>query len=164
MPTVHCFYYYYYYYSSCVPLPLLLTNSPLFSQIPLLCIAAAYDPSRCKGNYLGKDAWLKKLDCEFNSEVVDFRKCYFKRTEAICTSNSDRYQRYQSLFDAPDANALQSQYESIVGPDFELVDPTLQAMFNSIDNTVAQPDVAAARELCDASLWDSMDLDKAKGY
>ena len=53
-------------------------------QIPLVCFAAAYDPSRCKGNYLGRDSWIQKLGCEFNSETVDFRKCYFKRAEAIC--------------------------------------------------------------------------------
>jgi hypothetical protein len=39
--------------------------------------------------------------------------------------------------------------------------PTLEAMFNNIKKTVNSPDVDAARELCDASIWDSMDLDKA---
>jgi hypothetical protein len=53
-------------------------------KIPLVCFAAAYEPSRCKGNYLGRDAWVERLGCEFNSDVVDFRKCYFKRAEAIC--------------------------------------------------------------------------------
>lgn len=38
--------------------------------------------------------------------------------------------------------------------------PTLEAMFNNIKKTVNSPDVDAARELCDASIWDSMDLDK----
>ena len=60
----------------------------------------------------------------------------------------------------PDSNALQRQYEEIVGPGFEQIDPTLQAMFSNIQNTVNTPDVDAARNLCDASLWDSMDLDK----
>lgn len=76
------------------------------------------------------------------------------------TDNSDRYQRYQTLFDTPDTNKLQKKYEEIVGPGFEEVDPTLAAMFNSIRNTVSTPDVDEARSLCDASLWDTMDLDK----
>lgn len=60
----------------------------------------------------------------------------------------------------PDGNQLQRQYEQIVGPGFEQIDPTLQAMFKNIQNTVATPDVDAARNLCEASLWDTMDLDK----
>ena len=60
----------------------------------------------------------------------------------------------------PDGNALQKQYEQLVGPGFETMHPTLEAMFDNIKKTVNSPDVDAARELCDASVWDSMDLDK----
>ena len=61
-------------------------------QMPLVCFAAAYDPSKCKGAYAGRDEWIEKLGCEFNQETVDFRKCYFKRTEAICKRHLHRCQ------------------------------------------------------------------------
>ena len=89
-------------------------------------------------------------------------RCYFARQEAICLSTDDTYDNYQDLFKAPDTDELTKQYEDIVGDSFTVVDPTFQAVFESLDNTVDAPDVAAAKEICDANLWESMALDKVR--
>jgi len=43
-----------------------------------------------------------------------------------------------------------------------VVDPTFQTVFDSLDNTVDTPDVAAAKQICDVNLWESMALDKVR--
>ena len=91
-------------------------------------------------------------------------RCYFARQEAICLSEDDTYDNYQSLFKAPDTDELTQQYEDIVRDSFTVVDPTFQGVFDSLDNTAYSPDVAAAKEICDANLWQSMALDKVRKH
>ena len=131
-----------------VPIESLLGCSPALSTI-------AYQ--RCAQH---------KRSCAHTTTEVFTRfvrcRCYFARQEAICLSEDDTYDNYQDLFKAPDTDELTKQYEDIVGDSFTVVDPTFQAVFDSLDNTVDTPDVAAAKEICDANLWESMALDKVR--
>ena len=74
--------------------------------------------------------------------------------------NSDRYERYQDLFRAPDAEELENRYSDIIGDSYELVDPTFNSLMQQVSNAQPDLDVAEAMQLCDASLMDSMDLDE----
>ena len=71
-----------------------------------------------------------------------------------------RYSRYQSLFDAPSGDDLESQYQSIVGDSFTSIDPTFAALFNSIDESTLSEDAQQAKKICDSSIYESLDLDQ----
>jgi hypothetical protein len=88
------------------------------------------------------------------------KTCYFERQNAICTGNDDTYNAYKELFEAPNVNELSSQYREIAGDSYEFLGPTFKGLMESVASQARQPDVANAQDLCDASLFSTMDLDE----
>ncbi|MDA9603631.1 hypothetical protein N9S30_00590 [bacterium] len=129
-------------------------------RIPKACLRKFIQPDACDEGGLVPIESL--LGCSPALSTIAYQRCYFARQEAICLSEDDTYDNYQNLFKAPDTGELTKQYEDIVGDSFTVVDPTFQAVFDSLDNTVDAPDVAAAKQICDANLWESMALDKVR--
>lgn len=72
---------------------------------------------------------------------------------------SGRYERYQGLFEAPSGSDLENQYRAIVGDDFTSVDPTFQAVFDSVSSATLSDDALQSKNVCDSSIYESMDLD-----
>ena len=126
-------------------------------NIPQICLRNIIEPGSCGEGQPGIE---DILGCSPSLSTIAYQRCYFARQEAICLSKDNTYDDYQSLFSAPDTDELTQQYEDIVGDSFTVVDPTFQAVFDSLDNTVDAPDVAAAKQICDSNLWESMSLDK----
>ena len=130
-------------------------------KIPQICLRKIIEPDSCGAGQVGIE---DILGCSPSLSTIAYQRCYFARQEAICLSEDDTYDNYQSLFKAPDTDELTQQYEDIVGDSFTVVDPTFQGVFDSLDNTAYSPDVAAAKEICDANLWQSMALDKVRKH
>lgn len=84
------------------------------------------------------------------------------RQRAICglEGGENRYGRYQDLFTAPTGSELEAQYQQIAGDAYSTIDPTLANLIDAVDNAQLRSDSAAAREVCDDSIYQSMDLDE----
>jgi hypothetical protein len=68
------------------------------------------------------------------------------------------------LFNAPSGDELENRYRQIAGDGFTSIDPTFAAVFNSVSNAVLSDDARRAREICDSSVWESMDLDDVRPF
>jgi hypothetical protein len=127
--------------------------------IPRLCLSGMFSTpaGRCEDGPLNdEDAY----GC-FDGEGFEASKtCYFTRQRAICLANDDKYDRYNELFEAPNAEQLSAQYQSIVGDSYEFLESGVKDLMDSVSSQVKPADVAAAQDLCDASLFNSMDLDE----
>ena len=128
-------------------------------KIPQICLRKIIEPDSCGAGQVGIE---DILGCSPALTTIAYQRCFFARQEAICLSKDNTYDDYQSLFTAPDTGELTTQYQDIVGDSFTVVDPTFQAVFDSLDNTIDTPDVAAAKQICDSNLWESMALDKVQ--
>lgn len=127
--------------------------------IPRACLSGAFNPPRYDCNY-GAFNNQNLLGCYDSTGYAAQHQCFFTRQRSICMDNSDRYERYQDLFRAPDAEELENRYSDIIGDSYELVDPTFNSLMQQVSNAQPDLDVAEAMQLCDASLMDSMDLDE----
>jgi hypothetical protein len=130
-------------------------------RIPQACFRELIKPGSCNADG-GLIPMESILGCSPALSTIAYQRCYFARQESICLSEDSTYDDYQDLFKAPDTGELTQQYQNIVGDSFTVVDPTFQAVFDSLDNTVDAPDVAAAKQICDVNLWESMALDKVR--
>jgi hypothetical protein len=84
------------------------------------------------------------------------------RQRAICglEGGENRYGRYQDLFTAPTGSELESQYQQIAGDAYSTLDPTLSNLFDAVQSSSLREDSEAAKNICDDSLYKSMDLDE----
>ena len=83
-----------------------------------------------------------------------------RRQKAICMGADGRYGRYQGLFEAPSGDDLEAQYKAIAGDSFTSLPPTFASLFNSIEQSTLSADSQAAKDICDDSIYESMDLDQ----
>lgn len=129
------------------------------APIPRLCLSGYFStpPGRCEDGPINDEDAYGCLDGEGFSAS---KTCYFARQRAICLSNDDKYDRYNELFEAPNAAQLRAQYQQIVGDSYEFLESGTQDLMDSVADQVKPPDVEAAQDLCDASLFNSMDLDE----
>lgn len=127
--------------------------------IPQACISKFFNPPQfnCPTGSL-EDSDL--YSCYGGKGFAAVRTCYFERQNAICTANDDKYNSYLELFEAPDVQELGAQYREIVGDSYEFLTPTFKSLMESVASQAQQPDVKAAQNLCDASLFSTMDLDE----
>ena len=131
----------------------------LGANLKRICLAGKYNPPRYDCHY-GEFNNTDLLGCYDSTDHAVQHQCYFTRQRSICMDNSDRYSRYQDLFKAPTASELEEKYKSIVGGSFQFIDPTFKALMDQVANAQPDWDVASSTNLCDASLFDSMDLDE----
>jgi hypothetical protein len=127
--------------------------------IPRLCLSGYFStpPGRCEDEPISDD---DKFGCLNEEGFAASRTCYFTRQRAICLANDDKFDRYNELFEAPNAEQLSSQYQQIVGNSYEFLDSATKKLMDSVSSQVKPADVKAAQNLCDASLFESMDLDE----
>jgi hypothetical protein len=74
----------------------------------------------------------------------------------------NRYGRYQDLFTAPTGEELESKYQQIAGDSYRTMHPTLAALISAVDSATLSADAEAAKEVCDDSIYESMDLDEVR--
>ena len=132
-----------------------------FRPIPRACLSGPFNPPRYDCNY-GSINNADLLGCYDSRAAAAQHQCFFTRQRTICLDDGDRYKRYQDLFKAPNAQQLQAQYQSIVGASYELLGPAFQSLMTQVATQTQDPDVKVAMNLCDASLYESMDLDEVR--
>lgn len=93
---------------------------------------------------------------------ADLRAFSFRRQRAICgmEGGENRYGRYQDLFTAPTGEELESKYKQIAGDSYRTMHPTLAALISAVDSATLSADAEAAKDVCDDSIYESMDLDE----
>lgn len=146
------------------PINFFLDNLPwpldnIGKPVPRLCLTGFFRTPRgkCDDGPINDEDRYGCLDGEgFSSR----RTCYFARQRAICLSNDDKYDKYNELFEAPNAEQLNAQYRSIVGESYDFLESAVSDLMDSVADQVKPADVAEAQDLCDASLFNSMDLDE----
>jgi len=86
------------------------------------------------------------------------------RQRAICgmEGGQNRYGRYQDLFTAPSGDELDATYQKIAGDSYRTMNPTLAALVRSVDSATLSADAEAAKNVCDDSIHESMDLDEVR--
>ena len=77
--------------------------------------------------------------------------------KSICLADSDVVNGYKDLFQPDGEDALQAEYEAIVGDSFDVVDPSLQQLFDGANQEVNE----AAQNICGDLTRGSLSLDKA---
>lgn len=77
--------------------------------------------------------------------------------KSICLADSDMVNGYKDLFQPDGEDELQAQYEAIVGDSFDVVDPSLQQLFDGANQEVNE----AAQNICGDLTRGSLSLDKA---
>ena len=145
------------------PLNDLLDKIPFVGKntISRACLSGPFNPPRYDCQY-GPINNQDLLGCYDSNGHEAQHQCYFTRQRSICLDDGDRYPRYQDLFKAPDAADLNAQYQDIVGGSYEFLGPSFQSLMTQVSSQTQEPDVAAAMNLCDSSLFDSMDLDEVR--
>ena len=132
-------------------------------NLPRACISGPFNPPNYDCSY-GTFDNSALLGCYDSTGSAAQHQCYFTRQRSICMDDGDRYTRYQDLFKAPDAAELDDKYKEIVGDSYEFIDPTFKSLMQRVSSAQQDDDVAAAMEVCDASLFDSMDLDEVRAF
>ena len=120
---------------------------------------------RCQYGSLSKDNLNAALGCSPLTTTPAKDRCFYARQQDVCLHEGNRYKRYQDLFRVPDADELQNQFREIVGDSYELLPPTMLAAFQSVSRAAVDSSGLVnpeAAQLCDGSLWDSMDLDQVR--
>ena len=131
------------------------------NAIPEACISGPFNPPRYDCQY-GAFNDIDLLGCYDGAGIAAQHACYFERQRAICLDNSDRYARYQDLFEAPDVQQLDTRFQNIVGESFSFLHPAFKDLMQQASQSTQDFDVVQAKELCDASLFESMDLDEVR--
>jgi hypothetical protein len=72
----------------------------------------------------------------------------------------NRYGRYQDLFAAPTGSALEARYQQIAGGGYNTMHPTLAVLADAASSSTLRSDSEAAKDVCDDSIYSSMDLDE----
>jgi hypothetical protein len=157
-------------------------------RIPKICLTGFWKPyGTC---FEGDDAFFKHFGCYGTDRARAQEQCYFFRCEfeivaffelvkpypcacvfsrrqrAICglEGGTNRYGRYQDLFTAPTGSELESKYQQIAGGGYSTIHPTLAALADAATSSTLRDDSEAAKDICDNSIYQSMDLDEVRCY
>ena len=135
------------------------SNGP---KLPKVCLTGFWKPGgKCME---GDDAFFDHFGCYNTDRARADQQCYFFRQRAICgmEGGTNRYGRYQDLFAAPTGEALESRYQEIAGDSYRSIPPTLAALISAVDSATLSSDAQAAKNVCDDSIYESMDLDEVR--
>jgi len=133
-------------------------------RIPKICLTGFWKPyGTC---FEGDDAFFKHFGCYGTDRARAQEQCYFFRQRAICglEGGTNRYGRYQDLFTAPTGSELESKYQQIAGGGYSTIHPTLAALADAATSSTLRDDSEAAKDICDNSIYQSMDLDEVRCY
>ena len=136
-----------------LPWPLNNVKGPLRRA----CFTGFWKPGgRCWDGDVDMAAYL---GCFATESAAAYRSCFFTRQKSICQGGSGRSGRYQALFDAPSGTQLENRYREIAGDGFSSIDHTFAAVFDAVSSSTLSADAKQARDICDDSVYESMDLD-----
>lgn len=96
------------------------------------------------------------LGCSWDDKQL-WKRCYYERVKSICLADDDMVNGYKDLFQPDSQDELVAQYEAIVGDSFEVVDPSMQQLFDGANQEVNK----AAQNICGDLTRGSLSLDKA---
>ena len=96
------------------------------------------------------------LGCSWDDKNL-WKRCYYERVKSICLQDGDLVTQYKDLFQPDSEDQLQSQYEEIVGDSFDVVDPSMQQLFDNANQEVNE----AAQNICGDLTRGSLSIDKA---
>ena len=110
----------------------------------------------------GDESFFNHMGCYNTDRARAQDQCYFFRQRAICgmEGGENRYGRYQALFTAPSGAELEAEYQQIAGSSYTTMHPTLASLIRAVDSSSLRSDAEAARNICDESIYESMDLDE----
>ena len=96
------------------------------------------------------------LGCSWDDRQL-WKRCYYERVKSICLQDDEMVNGYKDLFQPDSQDELVAQYEEIVGDSFDVVDPSLQQLFDGAN----QETNTAAQNICGDLTRGSLSLDKA---
>lgn len=131
-------------------------------RIPNVCLTGFFQPhGKC---FDGDSAFFDHFGCYNNDRASADKQCYFYRQRAICgmEGGENRYGRYQDLFTAPTGSELEARYQAVAGASYSTIHPTLAAIVDSVASSTLREDAQEARQICDESIYESMDLDEVR--
>jgi hypothetical protein len=131
-----------------LPWPLNKIGKPF----PRACLTGYWKPGgRC---WAGDQDFYNSYGCYKTLNARADSQCYFLRQRAICglEGGSNRFERYQNLFEAPTGSELEAQYQDLVGKDYSTIHPTLAAVVDSVTSSTLSEDAQEARNVCDNSV------------
>ena len=80
------------------------------------------------------------------------------QVKSIClNSDNDMVNGYRDLFEGPTTDELQAKFNAIVGDSFATIDPSMQELFNGVNQDVN----TAAQNICGDLARGSLTLDQA---
>ena len=77
--------------------------------------------------------------------------------KSICLQGDDMVNGYKDLFEADGEDALQAEYQEILGDSFDVIDPSMQQLFESANQETNK----AAQNICGDLTRGALGLDKA---
>ena len=131
-------------------------------KLPNICLTGFWKPGgQC---FDGDASFFEHFGCYNTDRARADDQCYFFRQRAICgmEGGQNRYGRYQDLFSAPSGDELDKTYQKIAGDSYRTMNPTLAALVRSVDSATLSADAEAAKNVCDDSITESMDLDEVR--
>ena len=127
-------------------------------QLPRACFTGFWKPGgKC---FLGDADMAAYYGCYGTDRAAAHKMCYWARQKAICMGSDGMFGRYKQLFTGPSGSDLEDRYRKIAGDGYDVIDPTFKAVFASVTNSAQREDVTAAQDICDSSIYESMDLDE----
>ena len=119
------------------------------------------------------------LGCSWDDKQL-WKRCYYERVnraracrrrpptfsatlvphaqvKSICLADDEMVNGYKDLFQPDSQDELMAQYEAIVGDSFDVVDPSMQQLFDGANQQVNE----AAQNICGDLTRGSLSLDKA---
>ena len=129
-------------------------------RIPKICLTGYWKTGgKC---FDGDESFFNHMGCYNTDRARAQDQCYFFRQRAICgmEGGENRYGRYQALFTAPSGAELEAEYQQIAGSSYTTMHPTLASLIRAVDSSSLRSDAEAARNICDESIYESMDLDE----
>ena len=129
-------------------------------RIPKVCLTGFWKPyGKC---FEGDDHFFEHFGC-YGTEMASAREqCYFFRQRAICglEGGENRYGRYGELFSASTGSELENKFQQIAGGGYQTMHPTLATLVDAVTSSTLRQDSEEARDICDDSIIESMDLDE----
>lgn len=96
------------------------------------------------------------LGCSWDDKSL-WKRCYYERVKSICLQGDDMVNGYKDLFEADGEDALQAEYQAILGDSFDVIDPSMQQLFESANQETNK----AAQNICGDLTRGALGLDKA---
>lgn len=129
-------------------------------RLPRVCFPVASQPGRCDGGGLTREEANALAACYDESRGMQ-DLCYFERVRRIC-SDASLYEGYQSLFDIgyESVDDLKNQYAEAFGDTFNVIDPTLDALFSAVAVSEQTRNLDIQKGICDSQAFvNAMTLD-----